>query len=65
MRWLLPEGWKAEGAKTIYGLKYDEYEKVDYLITAGESTYSENRIVLEISCDSHFDVVYVPVMLCS
>lgn len=65
VRWLLPEGWKAEGAKTIYGLKYDEYEKVNYLIIAGESTYSENRIVLEISCDSHFDVVYVPVMLCS
>lgn len=65
IRWLLPEGWSVTGPKSMCEMENGKPVEANYVIKAGERVDAETRIVAEISCDGHFDVLYVPIMLCN
>ena len=67
LRWLLPEGWKAEGklnaATHVYTAKTTNAESVSFTITAGENVTAHNRLVLEAVCEGRATVGLIPVLL--
>ena len=49
LRWLLPDGWQADGGKTVYAQHEDRYASVDFTITAGARVEPVNRLILELT----------------
>ena len=66
-RWILPEGWKVEGRRTIpinrRVMVAGPAKEAEYRITAGELVEACNRLVVELTCDGQHDVMYIPVVL--
>ena len=65
VRWLLPEGWTYTGPKSLSVMSWELPGVGEYTITAGDKVDSVNRIVAEITCDGHYETVYVPIVLCN
>ena len=64
VRFLLPEGWKAEGKMNLpVQHRYDRINVGEYTITAGEEVYAKNRGVIEITCEGHPDVALIPLVI--
>ena len=63
-RWILPEGWKVEDMRSIpVNQRFGGPAKVaEFKIIAGEQAEPRNRLVLELSCDSQHDAMYIPVV---
>lgn len=63
LRWLLPEGFTAEGKRSSMLYAYDPHHygeaKFDFVIRAGERVEPENRIVLEINAQGRCTPLYV------
>jgi hypothetical protein len=66
-RWILPEGWRAEGKRTVMLHGFDPHatgaRALDFVITAGEAVDAENRVVLEISEVGRFAPLYCSFVL--
>jgi hypothetical protein len=66
-RWILPEGWRAEGKRTVMLHGFDPHatgaRALDFVITAGECVDAENRVVLEISEVGRFAPLYCSFVL--
>lgn len=68
LRFLCPEGWQAESARTAYSyphprdLKYG-YNKVPFTIHAGEKTEAVNRIILELTSPGRPNAILVPIQV--
>ena len=62
LRWILPEGWKASGKRSVMLHGFDPHSTgkgaMDFVITAGECVEAENRVVLEISEVGRFAPLY-------
>lgn len=65
VRWLLPEGWTAEGVSNIDASRKnpDTPVSASYVIHANENVGAKNRAVAEITCDGRADVALIPVLL--
>lgn len=67
MRWLLPDGFTAEGKRTAMVKAYNPHTNgtadADFVIKAGETVAAENRIILEITVDGRFTPMYISVPL--
>ncbi len=68
LRFLCPEGWQVESARTAYSyphprdLKYG-YNQVPFTIHAGEKTEAVNRIILELTCPGRPNAILVPIQV--
>ena len=68
LRWILPEGFSAEGKGTIHlhhWTRHTEnpHEEADYVIKAGEKVENISRAILEISISGRHTVLYCPITL--
>ena len=63
LRWLLPDGFSAEGKRSAMVYAYDPHHygeaKFDFTIRAGENVEPENRMVLEINGQGRCTPLYV------
>lgn len=66
-RWLLPEGFTAEGKRTMmikaFNPHSDGSATTSFVIRAGEHVAEKNRIVLEITVDGRYTPLYLSVPL--
>lgn len=62
LRWILPDGWKAEGDRNIFMPTYhqdkDDSMHASFTITAGETVEPVNTVVLEISVPDRPSCMY-------
>lgn len=62
-RWLLPEGFYAEGPKSLFLLRNDPHDNgkaiARYTVRAGERVEAENRLVLEITAPGRPTALYI------
>ena len=67
LRWILPEGFTAEGPKGLMLLHHNDHNKhfveADFTITAGECVKATNRLALEVVVEDHFLTGYIPIVL--
>ncbi|MBQ9115472.1 MAG: ADP-ribosylglycohydrolase family protein [Clostridia bacterium] len=68
LRWILPEGFTAEGGKLA--VRLDEasphgpaYAYTDFVIKAGETVSAVNRLVLEVIPEGRHTAMYIPIIL--
>ena len=63
LRWILPEGFTAEGRKNLLLQRYDPHAKgnvsADFVIRAGEQVSAENRIILEVTVHGRHTAMYI------
>lgn len=66
-RWLLPEGFKVEGAKGAIMPEKNAHANatvdVDFTVVAPENIEAVNRVVLEVLAEGRFTAAYIPVTL--
>ncbi len=63
VKFIVPEGWSVVGNKNISVHTRANAQGVEeYTVTAGDLTQAQNRIVAEISCVGHSDIIYAPIM---
>ena len=63
IEWMLPDGWSVIGNKSISCMNPTQSEHAEYTVTAGENVNSKNMLVISISCDGHFDMLLIPIIL--
>lgn len=67
LRWILPEGFTAEGKKSLYipsGDKHTVFSNtMDFTLRAGDTTDAENRIVLEVTAHGRHTAMYISFVL--
>lgn len=68
IRWLLPEGFRAEGPSNLYAPEYYTVEplprdSVEVKLIAGESVAPQNRVLCEISSPDQLIPTYIPLMI--
>ena len=63
IEWMLPDGWSVSGNKSISCMNPTQSEQAEYTVTAGENVNSKNMLVISISCDGHFDMLLIPIIL--
>ena len=63
LRWLLPEGFTAEGKRTLMTKAFNPHTSgkgsADFVIKAGETVEAENRMVLEIFVNGRCTPLYI------
>ena len=67
LRWILPEGFTAEGKKSLYIPRGDRHtafsNTMDFTLRAGDTTDAENRIVLEVTAHDRHTAMYISFVL--
>ena len=67
LRWLLPEGWRAEGRRNLYVNHNHAWQTQltdgSFTIHAGETVLPQQRIVLEITTVGRPTPLYVPITI--
>lgn len=67
MRWLLPEGFTAEGRKNALLPRHDNHNggkvQLSYTVRAGETVDGENRLVLEVTSQGRHTALYISFVL--
>ena len=67
LRWILPDGFTAEGRKNLLLQRYDPHAKgnvsADFVIRAGEQVSAENRIILEVTVHGRHTAMYISFIL--
>lgn len=64
IQWHLPDGWEAEGPKNICAMMHEGvFESAEYTIKSNENILSKNTLMLEISCEGHFETTLISVVL--
>ncbi|HQO68995.1 MAG TPA: hypothetical protein PLH71_01700, partial [Clostridia bacterium] len=65
-RFILPEGWKLEGNHAVMlesrGAALNMYETWEADVTAGEQTVHINRLIIEVTSNSHMITGYIPIL---
>lgn len=67
MRWLLPEGFTAEGRKNALLPRRDSHNsgkvQLSYTVRAGETVEGENRLILEVTSQGRHTALYISFVL--
>ncbi len=67
MRWILPDGFSAEGKKNILLPHHDSHNggkaHLSYTVKAGECVQAENRLVLEVTSPGRHTALYISFVL--
>ena len=69
LRWILPEGFSAEGPRAVTMVHHNDHQKhisdVDFVIRVDDPSKlrAQNRLVLEAVIEDHFFTGYIPVVL--
>lgn len=65
-RWWLPEGFKAEGRRTLainnHNAHHSGTETTKFTLTAGDSVDAVNRCVLELMPEGRSSPLYIPIV---